>query len=53
MALQAATRTGSISLAFDDLLQSGDAYSAEENTEAGLWCGYSWRLFPSWCSPID
>ena len=34
MALQAAFRTGSIFEACDDLLQTGDAYSAEEKHRA-------------------
>ena len=41
MALQTAFSTGSIFEARDDLLQTGDAFSAEGNTEPGLWCGYS------------
>ena len=34
MALQAAFRAGSIFEAYDDLLQTGDAYSAEEKQRA-------------------
>ena len=40
MALHAVFRTGSNFEACDDLLQTGDAYSAEENKHRpGLWCG--------------
>ena len=47
MALQAAFRTGSIFEACDDLLQTGDAYSAEEKQSHG--CGADSSGI---CSPI-
>ena len=48
MAPQAAFRTGSIFEACDDLLQTGDAYSAEEKHRAGV-CGTD---SSGVCSPI-
>ena len=49
MALQAAFRTGSIFEACDDLLETGDVYSAAENHRASQGCGAD---SSSICSPI-
>ena len=52
MALQAAFRTGSIFEACDDLLQTGDAYSAAEKHRADSGADSSGVCSP-WCSPTS
>ena len=52
MVLHATFRTGSIFEACDDLLQTGDAYSAEEKHIPGMLCGWFWRLLPLLFLPI-
>ena len=53
MTLQGASMTRSIFEACDDLLQTGDAYSAKEKHRARAVVRIVWHLFPSWCSPTS